>query len=207
MSITDGFGNRFLYSCIDRSKLLPFGGNLNHAVLDRLGEETAAAVRTAQALGQMFIADEAKPLWAKIYIETEAAELTQGLIDHLTARAPTQMLRLALLYALLDGSPQITAPHIEAARALWRFCEASARYIFNNLSSDHIADTIMRELEDARPDGVNRNYLYRDVFRANTRALDINEALRKLEAAGKARHTKQKAATGFGRSREVWFAV
>src|SRR5262249_46906685 len=32
LSIIDGFGNRFLYACIDRSKLLPPGGNHDPAV-------------------------------------------------------------------------------------------------------------------------------------------------------------------------------
>jgi hypothetical protein len=207
LSITDGFGNRFLYACVDRSKLLPLGGNMDSAVLDALGKETAAAVRAAQMLGQLTIADEAKPVWVKAYTETEQVELTSGLIDHLTARAAPQMLRLALLYALLDGSPQIKVPHIEAAQALWQFCEASARHIFNNLSSDRVADTIMRELEDARPDGLSRREIIQDVCGRNVHAFEIREALKKLEAAGRARCVKQKAGSGPGRSRETWFAA
>jgi hypothetical protein len=208
LSISDGFGNRILYSCIDRSKLLPFGGDLDPAVLDSLGAETIAAVRVAQTLGRLTIAEEAKPLWAQIYKTTEKeTPLTSGLIDHLTARAATQTLRLALLYALLDGSPQIKAPHIEAARALWQFCEASARYIFSDLSSDHVADTILRELIDIRPEGMIQRDIIHDVFGRNVRALDIREALRKLEAAGKVRHEMRTHASGRGRPAKTWFAV
>jgi hypothetical protein len=204
LSITDGFGNRFLYGCVDRSKLLPLGGNMDSIVLDALGKETAEAVRTAQMFGQLTITEEAKPLWAKAYTDTEQAELTSGLIDHLTARAAPQMLRLALLYALLDGSPQIKVPHIEAAQALWQFCEASARYIFSNLSSDRVADTILRELENIRPEGLSRRDIIHDVFGRNVHAYEISRALQKLVGAGKVRRETRPSR---GRTAEVWFAV
>jgi hypothetical protein len=207
LSISDGFGNRILYSCTDRSKLLPFGGNFDPIVLTSLGAETRAAVETAKTFGSVTIAEEAKPVWAAIYNATEATPPTSGLIDHLTARAATQTLRLSLLYALLDSSPQIQAPHIEAARALWQFCEASARYIFNELSTDHIADTIVQELNDIRPSGMIQRDIIHDTFGGHVRALDIREALKKLEAAGKVRHAMQTHPSGRGRPGKTWFAV
>jgi len=146
-------------------------------------------------------------VWAAIYNATEATPPTSGLIDHLTARAATQTLRLSLLYALLDSSPQIQAPHIEAARALWQFCEASARYIFNELSTDHIADTIVQELNDIRPSGMIQRDIIHDTFGGHVRALDIREALKKLEAAGKVRHAMQTHPSGRGRPGKTWFAV
>ena len=206
LSLSDGFGNRFLYTCTDRSKLLPFGGNFDPAVLAELGRKTNEAVKTAQTRNAITFAEEAKPVWAALYAAVEGAPLTAGLIDHLTARAAPQMLRLSMLYALLDSAPQIAAPHIQAAHALWRYCEASAGYIFSDTSGDHVADTLMHELELARPDGISRRDIIRDVFGGHTRAYEIIQALRKLEAAGKARCQKQQA-NGPGRPREMWFAI
>jgi hypothetical protein len=127
------------------------------------------------------------------------------LIDHLTARAAPQVLRLAMLYALLDGSSQMMLPHVEAAIAVWQFCEASARYIFSDLSNDRIADTILRELEIIRPDGLSRRDMIRNVFGGHVQAYDLSCALRKLEAAGKVRCQKQQS-NGPGRPGEMWFA-
>jgi hypothetical protein len=208
LSITDGFGNRFLYSCVDRSKLLSLGGNFDPTMVSELGMKTRMAVETAQTLERLTIAEEAKGLWKGIYAGIESVKLTSGLIDHLTARAAPQLIRLALLYALLDGSSQIAAPHITAAQALWQFCEASARYIFDNLSSDHVADTILRELEDIRPDGISRRDIIRDLFGGNIRVFEISQALKKLQDTGKARCQKQRRSGGGpGRPREMWFAV
>jgi hypothetical protein len=210
LSITDGFGNRFLYSCIDRSKLLPFGGNMDPVGLDALATKTREAMQVAQKLGQITMADDAKPLWKKFYNAVEEparyTQRTAELIDHLTARAAPQVLRLPMLYALLDGSSQMTAPHVEAAIAVWQFCEASARYIFSDLSGDRIADTLLRELEIARPDGLSRTDIIHDVFGRNVHAFEISRALRKLEAAGKIRREKHKP-NGRGRPGEMWFAT
>ena len=36
-----------------------------------------------------------------------------------------------MLYALLDRAGSITVEHLEAALALWRYCEASARLVYS----------------------------------------------------------------------------
>jgi hypothetical protein len=206
LSLSDGFGNRFLYSCVDRSKLLAHGGNHDPGVIDALGTKTREAVATAQTLGQITMTPEAAALWVEIYSEAEQTKLTSGLIDHIAARAAPQMLRLAMLYALLDGAAQIGPPHLDAARALWRFCEASARYVFSDMTGNRVVNTLMDELEKVRPDGMSRNYILRDVFGGHVRAYEIVEALQALEAAGKVRREKR-AGNGPGRPCEMWFAV
>jgi hypothetical protein len=210
LSITDGFGNRFLYGCTDRSKLLPFGGNFDPAVLDALATKTREAMLAAQQLGQITMADDAKPCWQQFYEVTEGpvqhAEHTTELIDHLTARAAPQVLRLALIYALLDKSAQMTLPHVEAAIAVWQFCEASAKYIFRELSSDHTANTILCELQRIRPDGLNRRSLMHETLARHVSAYDLSCALQKLEAAGKIRCERNKP-NGRGRPGEMWFAT
>jgi hypothetical protein len=111
-----------------------------------------------------------------------------------------------MLYALLDGVAQITVPHINAAHALWQFCEASANYIFSDLSSDHVANTVLSELQKIRPDGYNRRELINDIFGCRVRANELSRALLALETAGKIRCVKHKP-NGRGRPGEAWFAV
>jgi hypothetical protein len=48
-----------------------------------------------------------------------------GLLGALTARAEAQVIRLALLFALLDKEGSIGVAHLKAALAFWRYCEAS----------------------------------------------------------------------------------
>ena len=52
-------------------------------------------------------------------------------------------MRLACLYALLDRSFVVRIEHLQAARVLWDYCEASTKHIFGS-SLGHIdADEIM----------------------------------------------------------------
>ncbi|MEO8628071.1 MAG: hypothetical protein ABI612_08205 [Betaproteobacteria bacterium] len=62
-----------------------------------------------------------------------------------TNRAEAVTLRLALIYALLDGDVVIgAAEHLRAALAVWHYCEQSARLIFGSTIGNRIADECLR---------------------------------------------------------------
>lgn len=144
----NGFANRFLFAMIRRSKLLPFGGNLADADLQHLGERLKVAIDRAKEIGRVQMTPAARRLWENVY--TALSEGQPGLVGAITARAEAQTVRLALLYALLDGKSEIDAPHLNAALALWEFCEASAIYIFGDALGDPIADDILRNGQGPR---------------------------------------------------------
>src|SRR5215813_5807699 len=76
LSLSDGFGNRFLYCCTDRSKLLPMGGEFDPAVLDELGRRTSETITLAQTHDRITIAPEAVPVWSAIYSAIEGTPPT-----------------------------------------------------------------------------------------------------------------------------------
>ena len=61
-------------------------------------------------------------------------------------------MRLALVYALLDCSPYIEPVHLNAALALWSYCEASAHFIFGGALGDATADEALKALRAAPMD-------------------------------------------------------
>jgi phage gp16-like protein len=124
-----------------------------------------------------------------------------GLLGAATSRAEAQVMRLAMLYALLGQSAVIRAEHLEAALAVWQYAEQSARYIFGSALGDATADELLRALR-AKPDGMTRTEI-RDHFGRNKAADEINRALTVIADAGRAYYRKDP--TG-GRSAEVWFA-
>src|SRR5262249_21680969 len=147
-----------------RSKLLPFGGDLPEAALADLGRRTREAVDRAAGLGEITMSVAAKGLWGSGYRRSETETAETGLIGHPIARWAPQKLRLALIYALLDGSATIEPAHLKAAFAVWNYCEASARTIFDNLSTDRVADTILAELMGRRPGGMTRGDFIHEIF-------------------------------------------
>jgi hypothetical protein len=63
---------------------------------------------------------------------------------------------------VLDGSPVITTAHIEAALAVWSYCEASALAIFGDALGDPIADRLLVALREAADglDGTAQSALF-----------------------------------------------
>jgi hypothetical protein len=203
VEMANGFGNRFLFACVKRSKRLPHGGNVDPAVLNQLGNATRTAITAAQTHGRMTMTSTAYELWKPIYDEVSRDQI--GLLDYLTARAAPQTLRLSLLYALLDKVEQIDTVHLNAALALWTYCEQSAKHIFGDLLGEPVADTILRALRQAGAAGLTRTAIY-NLFGANRSSSKvIAPALQKLVTAGKAKcHSERR---GFGPPTEIWQAI
>jgi hypothetical protein len=121
------------------------------------------------------------------------------LYGSVTGRAEAQVIRLSLLYALLDGRNSIGVDHLRAALAIWEYCDASAKHVFGDATGDPIADSIMHQLR-ATPDGLTRTNISAALGR-NYPATRIDAALEMLASAGRiGRETIQ---TG-GRPSEVW---
>jgi DNA replicative helicase MCM subunit Mcm2 (Cdc46/Mcm family) len=202
-SMANGYANRFLYACVRRSKLLALGGKWGE--LDTLAARLRERVIGARAIGEMTMTTTARDLWTAVYPELAAER--EGPLAEITARAEGQVVRLALIYALLDGNDRIDRHHIEAALAVWRFCEASARYIFGDVTGDATADAILKALRHAGEHGKTRTEIV-DLFNRNKRSSEIAQALESLMEAGKARFTKRAQPAGrLGRPIETWFAT
>ena len=198
--LANGLANRFLFLVVRRSKELPFGGDLDDGAVHRLGEALRTAIERAQPVGRVDMTTAARDRWARVYGALSAPQ--SGLLGSVTARGEAQVVRLALIYALLDGADQIDLPHIEAGLAVWEFAEASAAFIFGQLVGDPVADDILRALQQAGADGMTRTAI-RDLFGRNKAGDRIGAALQLLATRGKA--TFETRATG-GRPTEVWCA-
>ena len=84
---------------------------------------------------------EAAEIWDVEYRTTLSVDHL-GLFGAVVARAEAHVLRLATLYTVLDGFYEIGPKQLRAALAVWRYCEASARYIWGDALGDPFADEI-----------------------------------------------------------------
>ena len=118
---------------------------------------------------------EGEARWREVY-----GRLTKGhpgLFGAVTARGEAQVIRIALIYAIMDKSDLIDLPHVEAGLAVWDYCERSARAHLRRDARRHAADTILTGLKQVYPDGLTRTEIYRDLFGSNARASTIAAAL------------------------------
>ena len=128
----------------------------------------------------------------------------EGVTGALTARAEAHSMRLALIYALLDGASSIRVEHLQAALALWDYAARSAEWALGDTTGVPLAEQLSRTLQD-NPPGVTRARL-RDTVHRNLPAAQIQEALLELQRAGRAECRKIKNPAG-GRPAELWIAT
>jgi hypothetical protein len=202
----NGYANRFLWCCARRARELPFGDRPVGDAAATTRVRIQSAVMWARARGDDFVVSMdsgARQRWKADYSRLSADQ--PGLVGSVLGRAEAQVLRLALVYALADESDSVQRPHLEAALALWRYAEESARHIFGDALGDSVADEILRLLRESS-DGVTREGIC-DHFNRHTSAPRLTEALRLLAENGLATCTKEAARGGVGRPAERWFAA
>lgn len=197
---SNGFANRILWVAVRRSKLLPDGGCLDWGTLEALGDELGATIKFASDAGQPRRDAEARELWHAVYPQL-TAERT-GPAGAATSRAEAQVVRLSLIYALLDRSLCIRTQHIESALEAWRYCEDSAIWIFGQGAGNAFADAILDALR-AAANGLSRTEIHKH-FQGHKSREEIKSLLVYLADQGQARMAKQSTS---GRPKETWYAL
>ena len=194
----NGFANRFAFVAVKKSKDLPRGGTLRWADLEPLAAELAEAITWAQSVGQV---THDETFWTEY--EPRYAQLTAeryGMAGELLARGAPTIRRLAMIYALLDGTTIINGHHARAALAVWDYIEASTVQIFGDAIGDPDADKALTVIEDAGTDGAWVD----DIKKAFANHSKYRDALATLERLGRAERVQRD--TG-GRPRDYWRAI
>ncbi len=142
----------------------------------------------------------ARLLWHEVY--PSLSEGRPGLLGAVTSRAEAQVMRLALIYALLDCSESIGRTHLQAALTVWRYAAESVRYIFGDALGDPFVDELLAALR-AQPEGLTRTEI-REHFGRHRRSLQIERGLAVLAEQRLARVERVKTQ---GRPAERWMAV
>ncbi|MFE9427111.1 DUF3987 domain-containing protein [Kitasatospora sp. NPDC006697] len=125
-----GTYNRFLPVFVHRNLLLPDATGAPAELMDQLGEQWRTTLAAARRVGEVQLTDDAAQLWrSEVYPALSAGDDDDGPLAEFTARAAPYAKRVAMVYALLDGTDRIDRPHLSAAWALVRYARASAAHI------------------------------------------------------------------------------
>jgi hypothetical protein len=200
VEVANGFMNRFVLLACRRTRLLPEGGHPDPLAGTGHQHALAAALAAAGHAGPVRFDPDARRTWWDTYPRLSQAQ--PGLAGSLTARAEAHVVRLAVIYALLDQQTTIRAAHLDAALALWDYAQRSAAWAIGTNSGDPLAEQIHAALA-AHPGGLTRTQI-RDLFQRNQPAAVIDQALAILTQTGRARHRRHH--TG-GRPADTWNAT
>jgi hypothetical protein len=136
----NGFVNRFLWVTVRSTKDLPNGGNVS--VLDSFVEPMRSAVEFAKTVGVVKRDESAERLWNDVYGSLKRTPHKS------TDRGRAYVLRLSMLLALADCSPIVTTDYLNAALAIWRYCESSALSLFAGDDGDPLAIRLRKTIQE-----------------------------------------------------------
>lgn len=179
----NGFANRFLWACARRSKYLPEGGRVVAAEVESVSRHLRDIVRwIAGEDVRLHRTPDAAQLWRDVY--PKLSEPRPGMLGVVTSRAEAQVLRLSSIYAVLDGTREVDERHLCAALAVWRYCEASAAYIFGHALGDPDGEKLLQAIRDAGAEGITRKAICHQVFGRHKSAEEIDAILDRLARIG-----------------------
>lgn len=131
-----GTYNRFLPLAVAQSKMLPHPDPMPAALLADLGAALAHRLEQVGGVTTVGLAPTVRDTWTALYLELSPANTNPGpdgeRIKEFTSRAPAYCLRIAALYAALDGTSLIQPGHLAAAAALIRYSLASAAAVLES---------------------------------------------------------------------------
>ena len=128
--IHNGLINRFLWFCARRQQVIPFPEPIPDNDLIVFQSEIRDIVAFANRIESISFSSDGREVWGEFY--PELSESKGGFIGAVLERAPALVLRLAMLFCLVDRTNRITEAQLKTAIMLWRYCEQSAKYIFGD---------------------------------------------------------------------------
>ncbi len=193
---SNGFGNRFMWLLVRRSKELPFPTVPEDSKLNPLIIKMRNVLEFGKNNGQLSLTQDAKDIWTAVYHSLSLDRL--GLAGAILNRSEAYVMRLSALYALLDSKRKIDAAHLQATLALWEYSEKSTYLIFGDKTGDPIADTILDAIQ--RSGGMSDTQIY-NLFSRNVSGSRLSQAKAGLKGAGLIKDTTHETD---GRSQTIW---
>jgi len=193
---SNGFGNRFVWLIVRRSKEIPFPSAPDESEREELASRIGKAVQVARNIGAVGMTDSFREAWEAVYHDLSASHL--GLAGSLLGRSEAHVMRLSALYTVLEGQKDMGLVHLKAGLALWDYAEASTKLIFGDNTGDPEADTILRTIRER---GELTDSEISDLFKRHISSSRLQQAKAHLESA---ELIQRESVTTGGRPRTIW---
>jgi hypothetical protein len=180
--IQGGTLNRFLLVYSERDHLVPDSDVNPHEIIAPLAGELRQIVQAVRSISRPLPwTTEGKTFWRATYTTLASSGLS-GALEAITARATSQIVRLCVINAAVDGADKIDVGHIRTALAIWDYCHRSAAFIFGDKLREPEAQRILDALRDSREGYLYKAEITRSLFKNRAPAGGLGAVLRSLEA-------------------------
>lgn len=142
--IAGGFGNRFLWCWAETTVTMPLPQKTN---LAKLAFDITTNIRKIPHNTEITLTPQAEDLWNHMFL-TSLNKPTPGISGLLLTRTAPQTLRIAMIYAILDGRQYIIPQDLHAALAIVEYSRQTVAYIWQDSTGDPKTDYILRTLKN-----------------------------------------------------------
>jgi hypothetical protein len=204
----NGFSNRILWVAVRRVKEIPIPEWIDWKKHPDITSHFAKVIENFgpnASARQLYWSQDGRVEWETFYRSKSKliSETSKGIVGSLIARSHAHVLRLTMLYTVLDNCALMQPKHLQAAIAFWQYCERSAVWIFGQKTGNKMADKIYWALQRA-PKGMTRTEINADVFNKHASKNSLDMAFDILFNAKLARFIPE---AGGDRPAERWFAT
>jgi DnaB-like helicase N terminal domain/Protein of unknown function (DUF3987) len=186
--IDNGVVNRFLWVNVFSDGVLPEGGDFEsiEQALSPYFRDLIRAVNFAKT--ERFLEKPirktraARELWSHLYCG-ELRRPKGGNYAKATIRAAPLIMRMAVIYCMLDRAREIDVGHLEGGLAFWRYCDGTAAHLFGDVKTDDHLPKIIAHLESS-PRWLSRTQINREVFFGRLPAGELDRLLVQAQGSG-----------------------
>lgn len=181
--LSNGFANRFIWAYVEMTQVLPFSKSLKDSEFLPIVKKVQEVISWVENLTKFQIVwdEDAKDTWESAY--SDLVKDFDGVLGTVTSRAAPQVIRLAILNAIMDRSIKIKKQHLESALVLWKYSLKSADFIFGNKMDGKVQNTILVNLE-INAEGLTKTKIHK-LFNNHSSKSVIDSTLSYLLQIGK----------------------
>ena len=173
LDLKNGLVNRVLWCYSHQSKKLRRVEEMPKDLLD--SEHTKLKEAIASIRGGEFTFSLSEEGWELMDQELDSIEVGDyGVTTDSDHRGTQQVLRIALIFALLDQAIEVKPDHLAAAIAVWNYCKKSARWVFEDHEFSLLANKLFIALERGP---LTYQSIYDKVFGKNLRKIRVNKII------------------------------
>lgn len=202
----NGFSNRVLWVATRRVKQLALPGWIDWREHPDVTNKLARVLETfgsAAPEREIHWSAQAEKEWCAFYKSIKTAGA--GIVGSIIARSDAHVLRLTMLFTVLDNSRLMESRHLKAAIAFWHFCERSAMWAFGEKTGNKAADKIYWALQ-REPKGMTRTEISMGVFNNHASKTTMDIAFSTLVDANLVTLKSERGVRGT-KPTERWFTV
>lgn len=140
-----GLGNRFLWIFARKRQTVKIPEAMDYDRLRNIAHRIQSALSSYNEKSVLDFSDAGREHWLKQYEMHEPKD--DGKIGAILSRSHVQIIRIALIYALLDCEKAVDVVHLKAAEALWEYSLSSVKYLFETHDQNPVERRILEALK------------------------------------------------------------